>query len=189
MRHVISALVMNEPGVLANVAGMFAARGFNIDSLVVGRTEKPELSRMTVVVDADENTLDQVRKQLAKLVPVVEVIDFKDFSYIERDLALITVGVNAEQRHAVIEIVTLFRAAFPDQQWLIEDLIAEGDRVVARSTMTGTHTGDFFGIPASGKSVRMSGVHIVRIQDGRIAEHWGNNDDLGLMRQIGVIPG
>ena len=62
--------VMNEPGVLANVAGMFAARGFNIDSLVVGRTEKPELSRMTVVVDADENTLDQVRKQLAKLVPV-----------------------------------------------------------------------------------------------------------------------
>jgi steroid delta-isomerase-like uncharacterized protein len=86
-------------------------------------------------------------------------------------------------------IVTLFRAAFPDQQWLIEDLIAEGDRVVARSTMTGTHTGDFFGIPATGKSVRVSGVHIVRIQDGRIAEHWGNNDDLGLMRQIGVIPG
>src|SRR4051795_10338127 len=81
MRHVISALVMNEPGVLANVAGMFAARGFNIDSLVVGRTEKPELSRMTVVVDADENTLDQVRKQLAKLVPVVEVVDFKDFAY------------------------------------------------------------------------------------------------------------
>src|SRR5687767_15292076 len=83
MRHVISALVMNEPGVLANVAGMFAARGFNIDSLVVGRTEKPELSRMTVVVDADENTLDQVRKQLAKLVPVVEVVDFKELSYIE----------------------------------------------------------------------------------------------------------
>jgi acetolactate synthase-1/3 small subunit len=114
MRHVISALVMNEPGVLANVAGMFAARGFNIDSLVVGRTEKPELSRMTVVVDADENTLDQVRKQLAKLVPVVEVIDFKDFSYIERDLALITVGVSAEQRHSVIEIVTLFRAKVVD---------------------------------------------------------------------------
>ena len=114
MRHVISALVMNEPGVLANVAGMFAARGFNIDSLVVGRTEKPELSRMTVVVDADENTLDQVRKQLAKLVPVVEVVDFKDFAYIERDLALITVGVTAEQRHAVIEIVTLFRAKVVD---------------------------------------------------------------------------
>lgn len=89
MRHVISALVMNEPGVLANVAGMFAARGFNIDSLVVGRTENPELSRMTIVVTANENTLEQVRKQLAKLVPVVKVRDFKDSSYIERDLCLL----------------------------------------------------------------------------------------------------
>jgi acetolactate synthase-1/3 small subunit len=114
MRHVISALVMNEPGVLANVAGMFAARGFNIDSLVVGRTEKAELSRMTVVVDADENTLDQVRKQLAKLVPVVNVIDFKEFAYIERDLALITVGASVEQRHDVIEIVNLFRGKVVD---------------------------------------------------------------------------
>jgi acetolactate synthase-1/3 small subunit len=76
MRHVISALVLNEPGVLANVAGMFAARGFNIDSLVVGRTENPEFSRMTIVVSADDNTLAQVRKQLAKLVPVVNVHDF-----------------------------------------------------------------------------------------------------------------
>src|ERR1700689_35100 len=92
MRHVISALVVNEPGVLANVAGMFAARGFNIDSLVVGRTEDPNLSPMTIVVDADENTLEQVRKQLAKLVPVTQVKDFKDSAYIERDLALITVG-------------------------------------------------------------------------------------------------
>src|SRR4051812_3499930 len=114
MRHVISALVMNEPGVLANVAGMFAARGFNIDSLVVGRTEKPELSRMTVVVDADENTLDQVRKQLAKLVPVVSVHDFKDTKYIERDLVLITVAATAQQRSEVIEIVNLFRGKVVD---------------------------------------------------------------------------
>jgi len=114
MRHVISALVMNEPGVLANVAGMFAARGFNIDSLVVGRTENPELSRMTIVVTANENTLEQVRKQLAKLVPVVKVRDFKDSSYIERDLALITVGVSAEQRNQVIEVANLFRAKVVD---------------------------------------------------------------------------
>jgi acetolactate synthase-1/3 small subunit len=114
MRHVISALVMNEPGVLANVAGMFAARGFNIDSLVVGRTENPELSRMTIVVTADENTLEQVRKQLAKLVPVVKVRDFKDSAYIERDLALITVGVGPEQRSQVIEIANLFRAKIVD---------------------------------------------------------------------------
>src|SRR6476469_5821851 len=93
MRHVISALVINEPGVLANVANMFSARGFNIDSLVVGRTEDPALSRMTIVVNADDITLDQVRKQLAKLVPVVQVRDFKEEAYIERDLALLTVAV------------------------------------------------------------------------------------------------
>jgi len=114
MRHVISALVINEPGVLANVAGMFAARGFNIDSLVVGRTENPELSRMTIVVTASENTLEQVRKQLAKLVPVVKVRDFKDTSYIERDLALITVGVSPELRNQVIELANLFRAKVVD---------------------------------------------------------------------------
>ena len=73
MRHVISALVINEPGVLANIAGMFAARGFNIDSLVVGRTEDPNYSRMTIVVNGDDLMFDQVRKQLAKLVPVAEV--------------------------------------------------------------------------------------------------------------------
>src|SRR3989442_15992701 len=104
MKHVIAALVSNEPGVLAHIAGMFAARGFNIDSLVVGRTENPELSRMTIVVNADDNTIEQVRKQLAKLVPVVKVRDFKDTAYIERDLALVTVGVAPEKRSEVIEI-------------------------------------------------------------------------------------
>lgn len=85
-------------------------------------------------------------------------------------------------------IVRLFRAAFPDQWWHIEDLIAEGDRAVARTTMRGTHLGDFFGIPPTGRRVEMSGVHILRIANGRIAEHWGSNDDLGMMRQLGVIP-
>ena len=114
MRHVISALVVNEPGVLASVAGMFAARGFNIDSLVVGRTEDPNLSRMTIVVDADENTLEQVRKQLAKLVPVTQVKDFKDSAYIERDLALVTVTTRPEHRNEVIEVVNLFRGKVVD---------------------------------------------------------------------------
>jgi acetolactate synthase-1/3 small subunit len=114
MRHVISALVMNEPGVLASVAGLFSARGFNIDSLVVGRTENPDLSRMTVVVNADDATLEQVRKQLSKLVPVVKVKDFKDTAYIERDLALITVNAGPEQRGEVIEIVALFRGRIVD---------------------------------------------------------------------------
>jgi acetolactate synthase-1/3 small subunit len=114
MRHVISALVMNEPGVLASVAGLFSARGFNIDSLVVGRTENPELSRMTVVANGDDNTVEQIRKQLAKLLPVVKVRDFKGAAYIERDLALITVTVAPEQRGEVIEIVNLFRGKIVD---------------------------------------------------------------------------
>ena len=97
-KHVITALVQNRPGVLANVAGMFAARGFNIDSLVVGRTENPDLSRMTIVVLADERTLDQVRKQLAKVVPVVKVRDFKGIDYVERDLMLINVTAAADKR-------------------------------------------------------------------------------------------
>ena len=114
MRHVISALVQNEPGVLASVAGLFSARGFNIDSLVVGRTENPDLSRMTVVCTGDDNTLEQIRKQLAKLVPVIKVRDFKGASYVERDLCLVTVGVGPEQRSEVIEIINLFRGRIVD---------------------------------------------------------------------------
>ncbi len=84
--------------------------------------------------------------------------------------------------------VTTLRTAFPDLRVEIEDLIAEGDKVAARTTMRGTHRGDFFGIPPSGKVVEMTGVHVLRIADGKIAEHWGSNDDLGLMRQLGVVP-
>ncbi|HWE01373.1 MAG TPA: acetolactate synthase small subunit [Tepidisphaeraceae bacterium] len=133
MRHVISALVMNEPGVLANVAGMFAARGFNIDSLVVGRTEKPELSRMTIVVNADDNTIDQIRKQLAKLVPIVSVHDFRNSAYIERDLALITVSVGPERRGEVIEVVNLFRGKVVDvsEQSVIVELAGAEDKIEA----------------------------------------------------------
>ena len=133
MRHVISALVMNEPGVLSLVSGLFSARGFNIDSLVVGRTETPDLSRMTVVVDADDNTLQQVRKQLAKLVPVVKVRDFKGAAYVERDLALISVAVTAEKRSEVIEIVTLFRGKVVDvaKNSLLVELSGTEDKIEA----------------------------------------------------------
>jgi acetolactate synthase-1/3 small subunit len=114
MRHVISALVMNEPGVLANVAGMFAARGFNIDSLVVGRTENPDLSRMTIVVNADDNTVEQVRKQLAKLVPVVGVHDFRGTCYVESDLMLLTVTATPEKRSDIIKLVEVFEGKVTD---------------------------------------------------------------------------
>src|SRR5690606_2914491 len=102
------------PGVLANIAGMFAARGFNIDSLVVGRTEDPNYSRMTIVVNGDDLMFDQVRKQLAKLVPVAEVTDFANTAYLERNLTLIKVKVAHERRSEVIEIVNLFRAKVVD---------------------------------------------------------------------------
>ena len=114
MRHVISALVQNQPGVLAHVAGMFAARGFNIDSLVVGRTEDPKLSRMTIVVVGDDRVLEQVRKQLGKLVPVVRVRDFADVAYVERDLMLIRVVVAPQRRPEVVELVNLFRGIVVD---------------------------------------------------------------------------
>lgn len=114
MRHVISALVQNEPGVLAQVAGMFAARGFNIDSLVVGRTEDPVLSRMTIVVVGDDRVLEQVRKQLGKIVPVVKVRDFQSVDYVERDLMLIRVHVACERRPEVVSLVNMFRGRIVD---------------------------------------------------------------------------
>jgi len=114
MRHVISALVMNEPGVLANVAGMFAARGFNIDSLVVGRTENPDLSRMTIVVNADDNTVEQVRKQLAKLVPIVSLHDFQGTAYVESDLMLLTVTAPPEKRGEIVDMVNVFEGKITD---------------------------------------------------------------------------
>ena len=119
MRHVIAALVTNEPGVLAQVAGMFAARGFNIDSLVVGRTENPELSRMTIVVTGDSSVLEQVRKQLQKLVPVVKVVDYQDVAYVERDLVLVQVSTktehgDADKREEIITLANLFRAKIVD---------------------------------------------------------------------------
>jgi acetolactate synthase-1/3 small subunit len=131
MRHVISALVINEPGVLANVAGMFAARGFNIDSLVVGRTDDPAYSRMTIVVDADDNTLEQVRKQLAKLVPVTKVRDFAGTRYVERDLALICVACTAATRGEVIQIANVFQGKVVDvaDTSLIVELTGKEDKI------------------------------------------------------------
>jgi steroid delta-isomerase-like uncharacterized protein len=82
----------------------------------------------------------------------------------------------------------MFRAAFPDLQITIEDMIAEGDKVASRLRVRGTHQGEFFGIPPTGRQVSISAIHIHRIAGGKVREHWGNNDDLGLLQQFGVIP-
>src|SRR5580698_9820504 len=91
MRHLLSALVQNVPGVLAHISGMLASRGYNIDSLAVGETEDPQLSRMTFVIVGDDNVLEQVRKQLEKIVTVVRVVDISSQDFVERDLMLIKV--------------------------------------------------------------------------------------------------
>lgn len=114
MKHIISALVLNKPGVLAQVAGMFAARAFNIDSLAVGRTEDAETSRMTIVVVGDDKVVEQVRKQLAKIVSVVKVQDFVGQDVVARDLMLITVTVQPEKRPEIMSLVEMFTAKVVD---------------------------------------------------------------------------
>jgi len=114
MKHIISALVENKPGVLAHVSGMFAARAFNIDSLVVGRTEDPQLSRMTIVVVGDDRVLEQVRKQLAKIVPVVKVQDFAGQSVVARDLMLITIAAPPEKRPEIVALIETFKGNVVD---------------------------------------------------------------------------
>jgi len=91
-------------------------------------------------------------------------------------------------RASAIQFLTMFRAAFPDLQYTIEDVIAEGDRVVQRSTARGTMKGDFLGMPATGKSATWGETHIVRVKDGKIVEHWANVDQLGMLQQLGLAP-
>jgi acetolactate synthase-1/3 small subunit len=114
MRHVLSALVQNQPGVLAHISGMLASRGFNIDSLAVGATEDPNLSRMTFVVHGDDAELEQVRKQLDKVVTVVQVQDISSQDFVERDLMLIKVKSSPQQRMEVVLLVEMFRGRVVD---------------------------------------------------------------------------
>jgi len=114
MKHIISALVENKPGVLAHVSGMFAARGFNIDSLVVGRTEDPKLSRMTIVVIGDDRILEQVRKQLGKIIPVVKVLDYVGKPVVARDLMLISISAPPEKRPEIFPLIEMFRGRVVD---------------------------------------------------------------------------
>ena len=114
MRHVLSALVMNQPGVLAHISGMLASRAFNIDSLAVGETENPEFSRMTFIVEGDDRVLDQVRKQLEKIVTVVRVDDVSAKEHVERDLMLIKVNAAPGKRSEIRELTDVFRGRIVD---------------------------------------------------------------------------
>jgi acetolactate synthase-1/3 small subunit len=123
IRHVLSALVQNQPGVLAHVSGMFASRGFNIDSLAVGETEDPHLSRITVVLVGDDRVLEQIRKQLEKIITVVKVVDISREDYVERDLMLLKVDAPPSKRAELQSLVEIFRGRILDvgpEQMMIE---------------------------------------------------------------------
>jgi acetolactate synthase-1/3 small subunit len=113
-RHTLSVLVENKPGVLARVAGLFSRRGFNIDSLAVGPTEHPEVSRMTIVVNVEESPLEQVTKQLNKLVEVIKIVELDPAQSVARELLLVKVRADAETRGQVLEVVQLFKAKVVD---------------------------------------------------------------------------
>ena len=105
MKHTISVLVENKFGVLARISGLFSARGFNISSLAVGETEDPSVSRMTIGVEGDDKTLEQIKKQLNKLIDVIKVVDFKEGEFIDRELILVKVAVTAKNRKEVLEVI------------------------------------------------------------------------------------
>ncbi len=133
LRHTISALVENRSGVLAKISGLFSARGYNIDSLAVGVTESPDVSRMTIVVKGDENVLEQVTKQLNKLPDVITVKDFKDTDIVERDLMLVRVEADKKKRPELLEIVSVFRAKVVDvaQDTMMIEVTGDEDKLRA----------------------------------------------------------
>jgi acetolactate synthase-1/3 small subunit len=116
MRHTISVLVENKFGVLTRIAGMFSGRGFNIDTLNVGPTLDPATSRMTIVVRGDDSVLEQVTKQLRKLVDVIELQDFSEGQSVDRELVLMRVSVNPQSRAEVMQLCDIFRAKIIDVQ-------------------------------------------------------------------------
>lgn len=122
MKHVLSAMVMNQPGVLAHISGMLASRAYNIESLAVGETEDPAFSRITFVVTGDDKVLDQVRKQLEKIITVVKVVDYQNQDIVERDLMLIKVTASGSTRSEIREMVEIFRGKIVD--------IGEGHAIV-----------------------------------------------------------
>lgn len=137
MKHTISVLVENKPGVLSRISSLFSARGFNIDSLAVGETEQQDISRMTIVVKGDERILEQVMKQLNKLIDVIKVIDFVEQPHLERDLVLIKVNAGKGKRSEVLEIVDIFRAKIVDvaSNSVIVEMTGDEEKILALVSM------------------------------------------------------
>ena len=153
MRHVLSALVENKPGVLSRVTGLVSRRGFNIESLSVGPTENPAMSRVTAVVHADDVAYEQITKQLNKLISVYKITDLTDEGAIERELALFKVAVAPERRNEIIEIANIFRAKIVD---------------VGKSSLTIEATGDEDKLKGLEDLFCAYGIHEI-VRTGKIA--------------------
>ena len=136
-RHVLSVLVENHSGVLSRISGLFSRRGYNIDSLSVGETEDPKVSRMTIVADADEYTLEQIKKQLNKLVDVIKIIELKEENSIYRELAMIKIKASKANRAEIIEIANIIRAHIVDvsNDALIIEATGDQGKISALSNM------------------------------------------------------
>lgn len=133
MKHTLSVLVENKPGVLTRVAGLFARRGFNIDSLVVAETEDPALSRMTITLEEQDQPVEQVTKQLHKLINVLKITDLDPAASVEREMLLIKVKADAKARSEIMQIVEIFRAKIVDvgPEVLIIEMTGTRDKVSA----------------------------------------------------------
>jgi len=153
LRHTISVLVTNEFGVLSRISGLFSGRGFNIESLSVAETLDPHVSRMTIVTSGDDKVLEQINKQLNKLINVIKVYDFTGEDHIERELALVKVNTTADSRAEILSIVDIFRAKVVD---------------VSPRTYTIEITGDEEKISALTELLRPFGIKEI-VRTGRIA--------------------
>jgi acetolactate synthase-1/3 small subunit len=133
MKHVISVLVENKVGVLARITGLFSGRGFNIESLAVGETENMAISRMTIVVSGDDSIIEQVRKQLGKVIDTIKVTDFTGTDYVERDLMLIKMNAAPGKRSEIVELVDVFRGKIIDvgQKDMVIEISGPEDRLEA----------------------------------------------------------
>lgn len=153
MKHTLAALVENTPGTLMRVAGLFARRGFNIESLSVGATHDPTKSRMTIVVDGDERTIEQVSKQLNKLINVIKVSDLTFDDHVAREIALVKIHAPAARRYALMQIVEVFRGKVID---------------IARESLTVEMTGDEKKVQAFLELAKEFGIKEV-VRTGKIA--------------------
>ena len=153
MRHILAVLVENQPGVLTRVAGLFSRRGYNIESLAVGQTHDPEISRMTIVVDGDDHVIEQVVKQLEKLVDVIDVRDISETEHVDRELVLIKVKAEPKVRGEIMQIVEIFRARIVD---------------IGHNSLIIECTGDEGKIRAIEKSLKPFGI-LELVRTGKIA--------------------